>query len=78
MLSLRITASALDGFFSNQYVSSGGWFSNHAVLFLAIIGFLLSGKYSEVFLNIKTHSKLFYSLFNMSYISLVILLFFSL
>jgi signal transduction histidine kinase/CheY-like chemotaxis protein len=68
---------ALDGFFFQYVTPGGGWFSNHAVLFFAIIGAFLSGKYSEVFLNIKKHSKALYKLFNLSYISLVILLFFS-
>ena len=77
VISVGLLQFALDGFFYQYVTPGGGWFSNHAVLFFAIIGAFLSGKYSEVFLNIKTHSKLLYRLFNMSYISLVILLFFS-
>lgn len=77
VISVGLLQFALDGFFYQYISSGGGWFSNHAVLFFAIVGAFLSGKYSEVFLNIKTHSKLLYRLFNMSYISLVILLIFS-
>ena len=65
---------ALDGFFFKYITPFAGWFSNHAVLFLAIIAAFLSGKYSEVFLKIKEHSKGFYSVFKASYILLTILL----
>lgn len=77
VFSVGLLQFALDGFFYQYFSSGGGWFSNHAVLLFAIVGAFLSGKYSEVFLNIKTHSKALYRLFNMSYISLVVLLFFS-
>ena len=68
---------ALDGYFYEYVTPGGGWFSNHAVLFLAIIGPFLSGKYSEVFLNIRKHSTVLLKLFNLSYISLAVLLLFS-
>ncbi|MBC5841056.1 response regulator [Flavobacterium sp. F-380] len=77
VISVGLLQFALDGFFFQYVTPSGGWFSNHAVLFFAIIGAFLSGKYSEVFLNIKTHSKALYRLFNVSYILLAVLLFFS-
>lgn len=66
---------SLDGFFFQFVTPYGGWFSNHAVLFFAIIAAFLSGKYSEVFLKIKQHSKTFYTLFNISYVLLFVLLF---
>jgi signal transduction histidine kinase/CheY-like chemotaxis protein len=66
---------SLDGFFFQFVTPYGGWFSNHAVLFFAIIAAFLSGKYSEVFLKIKQHSKTFYILFNVSYALLFVLLF---
>lgn len=66
---------ALDGYFYKYLTPDGGWFSNHAVLFIAIIAALLSGKYSEVFLKIKIYSKRIYYLFNGAYILLFVLLF---
>jgi signal transduction histidine kinase/CheY-like chemotaxis protein len=77
VVSVGLLQFALDGFFYQFVTPGGGWFSNHAVLFFAIIGAFLSGKYSEVFLNIKTHSKILYRLFNLSYLSLAVLLVFS-
>lgn len=65
---------ALDGFFYEYVTPNSGWFSNHAVLFIAIIAVFLSGKYSEVFLKIKKHSKAIYILFNVSYGLLFLLL----
>jgi hypothetical protein len=53
---------------------NAGWFSNHSVLFIAIVAVFLSGKYSEVFLNIKGHSKTIYILFNIAYTLLFSLL----
>ena len=64
---------ALDGFFFKYLTPHGGWFSNHAVLLLAIIAAFLSGKYSEVFLKIKDHSSIFYLMFIISYITLGVL-----
>jgi hypothetical protein len=51
---------------------NAGWFSNHSVLLLIVA--VLSGKYSEVFLNIKGHSKTIYILFNIAYTLLFSLL----
>jgi signal transduction histidine kinase len=65
---------ALDGFFYEFVTPNAGWFSNHAVLFIAIIAVFLSGKYSEVFLNIKGHSKTIYILFNVAYLLLFLLI----
>ncbi|WP_367771291.1 7TM diverse intracellular signaling domain-containing protein [Flavobacterium sp. WC2421] len=64
---------SLDGFFFKYITPNGGWFSNHAVLLLAIVAAFLSGKYSEVFLKIKDNSKSFYRLFNVSYATLGVL-----
>jgi len=65
---------SLDGFFFQFITPSAGWFSNYSVLFIAIIAVLLSGKYSELFLKIKTYSKKIYLLFNISYGMLLLLL----
>lgn len=65
---------ALDGFFYEFVTPYGGWFSNKAVLLIAIIAVFLSGKYSEVFLNIKKYSKKIYLLFNIAYALLLSLL----
>lgn len=66
---------ALDGFFYKFVTPGAGWFSNHAVLFIAIIAVFLSGKYSELYLKIKTNSKKIYVLFKVAYGSLFFLLF---
>lgn len=66
---------ALDGFFYKFVTPSAGWFSNHAVLFIAIIAVFLSGKYSELYLKIKTNSKQIYLLFKVAYGLLFFLLF---
>ncbi|NDP28889.1 MAG: response regulator [Flavobacterium sp.] len=66
---------SLDGFFFQFITPYAGWFSNHAVLFIAIIAVFLSGKYSELFLNIKDNSKKIYLLFNIAYGLLLLLLF---
>ncbi|MBP2284554.1 signal transduction histidine kinase/ActR/RegA family two-component response regulator [Flavobacterium sp. CG_23.5] len=66
---------SLDGYFYQLVTPDGGWFSNRAVLLFAIVGALLSGKYSEVFLKIKIHSTKIYRLFNISYALLFGLLF---
>ncbi|MEM8520851.1 7TM diverse intracellular signaling domain-containing protein [Flavobacterium sp. PL12] len=65
---------ALDGFFFKFVTPNGGWFSNHAVLFIAIVAVFLSGKYSELFLKIKDNSKNIYTLFNVAYVLLFTLL----
>lgn len=65
---------ALDGFFYEFVTPFGGWFSNHSVLFIAIIAVFLSGKYSEVFLKIKKYSRTIYILFNIAYVLLFTLL----
>lgn len=65
---------SLDGFFFQFITPYAGWFSNHAVLFIAIIAVFLSGKYSELFLKIKTNSKKIYFLFNIAYGLLLLLL----
>ncbi|MFV8340786.1 7TM diverse intracellular signaling domain-containing protein [Flavobacterium sp. XS2P39] len=66
---------ALDGFFYKFVTPFAGWFSNHAVLFIAIIAVFLSGKYSELYLKIKTNSKRIYVLFKVAYGLLFFLLF---
>ena len=66
---------ALDGFFYKYVTPYAGWFSNHSVLFIAIIAVFLSGKYSELFLDIKKNSKKIYILFNIAYVLLFLLLF---
>lgn len=65
---------ALDGFFYEFVTPYAGWFSNNSVLLIAIVAVFLSGKYSEVFLNIKRHSKSIYRLFNIAYVLLFLLL----
>ncbi|CAM4157778.1 hybrid sensor histidine kinase/response regulator [Flavobacterium weaverense] len=65
---------ALDGFFFKFVTPNGGWLSNHAVLFIAIVAVFLSGKYSELFLKIKDNSKKIYTLFNVAYVLLFTLL----
>ncbi|OAB27294.1 Signal transduction histidine kinase [Flavobacterium fryxellicola] len=65
---------ALDGFFFKFITPNAGWFSNHAVLFIAIIAVFLSGKYSELFLKIKNNSRKIYILFNVAYGLLIALL----
>ena len=67
VISVGLLQFALDGYFYQLVTPGGGWFSNHAVLFFAIIGAFLTGKYSEVFLRIKKHSKKIYNLFKISY-----------
>lgn len=66
---------SLDGFFFQFITPNAGWFSNHAVLFIAIIAVFLSGKYSELFLNIKENSNKIYFLFNIAYGLLLLLIF---
>ncbi|EIA08037.1 hybrid sensor histidine kinase/response regulator [Flavobacterium frigoris] len=65
---------ALDGFFYEFVTPYAGWFSNNSVLIIAIVAVFLSGKYSEVFLNIKKHSRSIYRLFNIAYVLLFLLL----
>lgn len=65
---------ALDGFFYEFVTPYAGWFSNNSVLLIAIVAVFLSGKYSEVFLNIKKHSRSIYRLFNIAYVLLFLLL----
>ena len=65
---------ALDGFFYKYVTPNAGWFSNHTVLFMAIIAVFFSGKYSELFLKIKKNSKKIYILFNIAYVLLFLLL----
>jgi signal transduction histidine kinase/CheY-like chemotaxis protein len=65
---------ALDGFFHEFVTPDAGWFSNHSVLFIAIIAVFLTGKYSEVFLKIRAHSRTIYILYNVAYVLLFSLL----
>ncbi|WP_245891598.1 sensor histidine kinase [Flavobacterium faecale] len=55
---------SLDGFFYKYIDPSGGWVSQHAVLIFAMSTGILLGKYSEVFLKIKEHSRFIYLAFN--------------
>ncbi len=66
---------SLDGFWFRYVTPSGGWFSDHAVLIFAIVGTFLSGKYSEVFLNLKENSSVVYKIFVFSYAVLFTILF---
>jgi len=75
--SVGLLQFALDGYFYQYITPGGGWFSSHAVLLLAIIAAFLSGKYSELFLKVKEHSKSIYSMYQLSYVLLLILLFFA-
>jgi len=59
---------ALDGYFYQLVTPGGGWFSLHAVLLFAMTAGILLGKYSEVFLRIKEHNKLLYTLFQVLYV----------
>lgn len=77
VVSVGLLQFALDGYFYQYITPGGGWFSNHAVLFLAIIGAFLSGKYSELFLKIKENSNAIYLMYRVSYALLLILLFFA-
>ncbi len=63
---------AIDGFF-HQY-SDSGWFSEHSVVFFAIIATILLGKYCEAFLKVKLYLPLVYKLFVLVY-SLALILF---
>jgi signal transduction histidine kinase/CheY-like chemotaxis protein len=74
VLSVGLLQFALDGFFYKYVAPSGGWFSNHSVLFIAIIAVFLSGKYSELFLKIKLQNKSIYRLFQWAYGLLFLLL----
>ncbi|MES2239698.1 MAG: 7TM diverse intracellular signaling domain-containing protein [Bacteroidota bacterium] len=77
VVSVGLLQFALDGYFYQYITPDGGWFSNHAVLFLAIIGAFLSGKYSEKFLKVNENSKSIYLMYRLSYILLFVLLLFS-
>ncbi|MEL1240490.1 hybrid sensor histidine kinase/response regulator [Flavobacterium flavipallidum] len=68
---------ALDGYFFQYITPDAGWFSNHAVLLLAIVGAFISGRYSELFLQIKQNSKELFLVYKVSYILLGILFFFT-
>ncbi|MBC7383183.1 MAG: hybrid sensor histidine kinase/response regulator, partial [Bacteroidia bacterium] len=58
---------SLDGYFYQYFASSGGWFSQRAVIIFAAISRIFLGKYGEVFLNIKKYiEKIFYA-FRMVY-----------
>ncbi|MEZ7513768.1 hybrid sensor histidine kinase/response regulator [Flavobacterium frigidarium] len=65
---------SLDGFWFRYITPSGGWFLDHAVLIFAILGTFLSGKYSEMFLKLKSNSPVFYKLFILSYVVLLAIL----
>ncbi|MCW2120013.1 7TM diverse intracellular signaling domain-containing protein [Flavobacterium sp. 7A] len=58
---------SLDGFFYKYIDPSGGWVSQHAVLIFAMSTGILLGKYSEVFLKIKEHSRFLYLAFNVAF-----------
>ncbi|WP_281336335.1 hybrid sensor histidine kinase/response regulator [Flavobacterium eburneipallidum] len=65
---------ALDGFFFQFLAPDAGWFSNHAVLLIAIIAVFLTGKYSEEYLRIKEYNKKIYSVIKGAYFLLFLLL----
>ena len=74
VLAVGLLQFALDGFFYQFISSDGEWFSNHALLLIAITAVSLSGKYSELFLRIKKNSKKIWILFQVAYGLLFILL----
>jgi signal transduction histidine kinase/CheY-like chemotaxis protein len=65
---------SLDGFFFQFVAPDAGWFSNHAVLLIAIIAVFLTGKYSEEYLRIKEYNRKIYSLIKGAYFLLFLLL----
>lgn len=65
---------AIDGFFHQYITPQAGWFSEHAVLFFAIIATFLLGKYCEVFLKVKYHVPLLYKFFTFIYLMALLLL----
>ena len=73
VVSVGLLQFALDGYFYQYITPSGGWFSKHAVLLLAIVGAFILGRYSELFLQIKKNSERLYLVYKISYISFVAL-----
>ena len=65
---------ALDGYFYQFITYDCGWFSLHAVLIFALIAGFLLGKYSEIFLGIKKHSKKIMVCFSVLYVLALLLL----
>ena len=67
---------SLDGYFYQYIATDGGWFSQKAVLVFATIAAFFLGRYSQLFLKIKLHSKILNRLFNFTYGLLASLLLF--
>jgi signal transduction histidine kinase/CheY-like chemotaxis protein len=65
---------ALDGYFYQLITPGGGWFSMHAVLIFAMIAGFLLGRYSQVFLGIKKHSRFIGKIFDTLYVLALILI----
>lgn len=58
VLFIAILEFSLDGLFHQYITPNGGWLSNKAVLFSALISLFFFGKYGQKFLSIYKHSKL--------------------
>jgi len=59
VISIGLMQFALDGYFYQYITPSGGWLSLRAVILFAGISTFFLGRYSQLFLNINTHSKIF-------------------
>jgi signal transduction histidine kinase/CheY-like chemotaxis protein len=65
---------AVDGYFFQYITPDGGWLSNHSVLLIATIAAFFLGRYSQLFLNLKTYDLGMNRLFDIIYLFLAILM----
>jgi signal transduction histidine kinase/CheY-like chemotaxis protein len=74
VLFIGLLQFALDGYFYQYITPEGGWLSNHSVLLIATIAAFFLGRYSQLFLNLKTYDRVMNRLFDVVYLFLAILM----
>ena len=65
---------ALDGYFYQYITPGGGWFSLRSVLVFAIMATFFLGRYSQVYLNIKSYDRILNRMFDGVYVLLALLM----
>ncbi|CAM3273165.1 histidine kinase [Flavobacterium longum] len=63
---------SLDGYFYQYITPNGNWLSCHAVLLFALVAAYFLGRYSQVFLKLKTFDPMMNRLFNGLYVVIVL------
>lgn len=64
VFSIAFLHLSLDGYFFQYITPNGGWFSNNAVLIAAAFSTLAFGRYTQIYMKVKTFSPILHKIYN--------------